>query len=85
MPMADFKGKVVLVVNLVQPLRLHPQFTALEVLYEKYKDRVFVIVGFPANNFGGREPGTNEEIKTFGSRRVHRYISSVRQGVRERC
>ena len=42
-----------------------PQYTGLEALYEKYKDQGFVIVGFPANNFGSQEPGTNEEIKTF--------------------
>ena len=46
-----------------------PQYSALEALYEKYKDQGFVIVGFPANNFGAQEPGTNEEIKTFCSRK----------------
>ncbi len=44
-----------------------PQYTGLEALYEKYKGQGFVILGFPANNFGGQEPGTNEEIKTFCS------------------
>ena len=44
-----------------------PQYAGLEALYEKYKDRGFTILGFPANNFGGQEPGTNEEIKTFCS------------------
>jgi glutathione peroxidase len=44
-----------------------PQYAGLESLYEKYKDRGFVILGFPANNFGSQEPGTNEEIKTFCS------------------
>ncbi len=42
-----------------------PQYTALEAIYEKYKSQGFVILGVPANNFGGQEPGTNEEIKTF--------------------
>src|SRR5258708_32104698 len=42
-----------------------PQYTALEAIYEKYKDRSFVIIGIPANNFGAQEPGTNQEIKTF--------------------
>ena len=48
-----------------------PQYTGLEALYEKYKGQGFVIVGFPANNFGAQEPGTNEEIKTFCSRKYN--------------
>jgi glutathione peroxidase len=71
MPLADFKGKVVLVLNVASRCGYTPQYTALEVLYEKYKDQGFVIVGFPANNFGGQEPGTNEEIKTFCSRKYN--------------
>src|SRR6202161_4727915 len=67
MPLADFKGKVILVVNVASKCGYTPQYTALEALYEKYKDRGFVIVGFPANNFMAQEPGTNEEIKTFCS------------------
>ena len=67
MPLADFRGKVVLVVNVASRCGFTPQYSALESLYEKYKDQGFVIVGFPANNFGGQEPGTNEEIKTFCS------------------
>ena len=65
MPLADFKGKVVLVVNVASRCGFTPQYTALEALYEKYKDRGFVIIGIPANNFGAQEPGTNQEIKTF--------------------
>jgi glutathione peroxidase len=68
MPLADFKGKVVLVVNVASRCGYTPQYTALESLYEKYKGQGFVIVGFPANNFGAQEPGTNQEIKTFCSR-----------------
>jgi glutathione peroxidase len=64
-PLSDFKGKVVLLVNVASRCGYTPQYTGLEALYEKYKDRGFVIVGIPANNFGGQEPGTNEEIKTF--------------------
>ena len=64
-PLSDFKGKAVLLVNVASRCGYTPQYTALEALYEKYKDRGFVIVGIPANNFGGQEPGTNEEIKTF--------------------
>ena len=68
MPLADFKGKVILVVNVASRCGYTPQYKALESIYEKYKDKGFVILGFPANNFGAQEPGTNEEIKTFCSR-----------------
>ena len=67
-PLADYKGKVVLLVNVASKCGFTPQYTGLEKLYEEYKDKGFVIVGIPANNFGGQEPGTNEEIKTFCSR-----------------
>jgi len=69
MPLAEFKGKVVLMVNVASQCGYTPQYTALEALYEKYKTQGFVIVGFPANNFGAQEPGTNEEIKTFCTRK----------------
>ena len=69
MPLADFKGKVVLMVNVASQCGYTPQYTALEAIYEKYKAQGFVIVGFPANNFGAQEPGTNEEIKTFCTRK----------------
>ena len=68
-PLADFQGKVALLVNVASRCGYTPQYSALETLYEKYKDQGFVIVGFPANNFGGQEPGTNEEIKSFCSRK----------------
>jgi glutathione peroxidase len=68
-PLADYKGKVVMVVNVASQCGYTPQYTALEAIYEKYKDQGFVILGFPANNFGAQEPGTNEEIKTFCSRK----------------
>ncbi|MDD1548612.1 glutathione peroxidase [Riemerella anatipestifer] len=61
---ADFKGKKILIVNTASECGFTPQYEALEKLYQKYKDRL-VVVGFPANNFGGQEPGTNTEIKTF--------------------
>ena len=64
-PLAAYKGKVLLVVNVASRCGFTPQYTALEATYEKYKDQGFVILGFPANNFGGQEPGTNAEIKTF--------------------
>jgi glutathione peroxidase len=64
-PLANYKGKVILLVNVASRCGFTPQYTALESIYEKYKDQGFVILGFPANNFGGQEPGTNAEIKTF--------------------
>ena len=63
--LSDFKGKVVLLVNVASRCGYTPQYEGLESLYKKYKDQGLVIVGVPANNFGGQEPGTNEEIKTF--------------------
>ena len=68
-PLADYKGKVVLLVNVASQCGYTPQYTALEAIYEKYKDQGFVILGFPANNFGAQEPGTNDEIKTFCTRK----------------
>jgi glutathione peroxidase len=59
-----YKGKKILIVNTASKCGNTPQYEALEKLYEKYKDKL-VIIGFPANNFGGQEPGTNTEIKEF--------------------
>lgn len=67
LPLADFKGKVMLLVNVASKCGYTPQYEGLEAIYEKYKDQGLVIVGFPANNFLAQEPGTNEEIKTFCS------------------
>jgi glutathione peroxidase len=67
-PLADYKGKVALVVNVASQCGYTPQYAGLESLYRKYKDQGFVILGFPANNFGAQEPGSNAEIKTFCSR-----------------
>jgi glutathione peroxidase len=66
-PLAGYKGKVVMLVNVASRCGFTPQYSALESIYEKYKDRGFVIIGIPANNFGAQEPGTNQEIKTFCS------------------
>jgi glutathione peroxidase len=60
-----YKGKVVLIVNVASQCGLTPQYEGLEKLYSKYKDQGFVILGFPANEFGHQEPGSNEEIKQF--------------------
>jgi glutathione peroxidase len=68
-PLSDFKGKAVLLVNVASQCGYTPQYAGLEALYEKYKSKGFVIVGIPANNFGGQEPGTNAEIKTFCTRK----------------
>ena len=61
---ADYKGKKIMIVNTASMCGNTPQYADLEKLYEKYKDKL-VIVGFPANNFGQQEPGSNDEIKTF--------------------
>jgi len=66
-PLGEFRGKVSMIVNVASRCGYTPQYAALETVYEKYKDRGFTIAGFPANNFGEQEPGTNEEIKQFCS------------------
>ncbi|MDR0543530.1 MAG: glutathione peroxidase [Dysgonamonadaceae bacterium] len=63
--LSALKGKKVMVVNVASKCGLTPQYKQLQQLYETYKDRSFVIIGFPANNFGSQEPGTNREIKAF--------------------
>ena len=62
-----YKGKVVLIVNVASKCGLTPQYKSLEALYQKYKDKGLVVLGFPCNQFGSQEPGTNEEIKEFCS------------------
>jgi len=63
--LSDFKGKVVMMVNVASRCGNTPQYEGLEALYKKYQDKGLVIVGFPANNFGGQEPGSEAEIKQF--------------------
>ena len=63
--LAEFKGKVLLVVNVASKCGLTPQYEGLESLYERFKGEGFVVAGFPANNFKSQEPGSNEEIQTF--------------------
>ncbi len=65
--LSRYRGKVSLVVNLASKCGFTPQYKGLEALYEKYKDKGFVILGFPSNDFGGQEPGTPEEIQKFCS------------------
>src|SRR3974390_336373 len=67
----SYSGKVVLLVNVASKCGFTPQYAGLEALYEKYKDRGFVIVGVPANNFAQQEPGTNDEIKKFCSNKYN--------------
>lgn len=67
--LSAFKGKAVLMVNVASKCGHTPQYKGLEALYEKYKAQGLVVVGFPANNFGAQEPGTNTEIKEFCSTR----------------
>ena len=64
-PLKKYKGKALLVVNVATYCGNTPQYKQLEETYLKYKDKGFVVLGFPANNFGQQEPGTNAEIKTF--------------------
>jgi glutathione peroxidase len=63
--LADYKGKVVLIVNVASHCGNTPQYKDIEALYEKYKGKGLVVLGFPANNFLGQEPGSDETIKTF--------------------
>ena len=63
--MSKFEGKTLLIVNVASKCGLTPQYEGLQSLYEEYKDRNFVVLGFPCNQFGGQEPGTNSEINNF--------------------
>ena len=64
-PMADYRGKPLLIVNVASACGYTPQYAGLEALYRKYHDRGFEVLGFPCNQFGGQEPGTADEIATF--------------------
>lgn len=63
--LGKYKDRVSLIVNTASKCGYTPQYEGLQAIYEKYRDRGFVVLGFPANNFGGQEPGSNEEIKEF--------------------
>lgn len=63
--LADYRGKVLLLVNTASQCGYTPQYKGLQAIYQKYQGDGFLVLGFPANNFGGQEPGTNEEIKQF--------------------
>ena len=65
MPLADYRGKVLLVVNTASYCGLTPQYEGLEALYRRFRDQGLVVIGVPANDFGKQEPGTAQEIKSF--------------------
>lgn len=64
-PLSKYRGKVVLIVNVASKCGMTPQYKQLQELHAKYADKGLAILAFPANNFGGQEPGTNDEIKAF--------------------
>lgn len=66
-----YAGKVLLIVNVASRCGYTKQYTPLEATYQKYKDKGLVVLGFPCNQFGGQEPGTNEEIKEFCTSKFH--------------
>jgi glutathione peroxidase len=65
--LAAYKGKVLLIVNVASKCGYTPQYKSLEATFRKFKEQGLVVLGFPCNQFGGQEPGTNEEIKSFCS------------------
>lgn len=69
--LAKYKGQVLLIVNVASKCGNTPQYKGLEAIYEKYKDSGFAVLGFPANEFGKQEPGTNSEIKEFCTATYH--------------
>lgn len=69
--LAEYKGKVLLIVNVASKCGFTPQYEGLEALYQRYKEKGFVVLGFPANNFLGQEPGSDAEIKTFCTTRYN--------------
>jgi len=66
-PLADYKGKALLIVNVASKCGFTPQYKGLEELYEKFQDKGLVVLGFPCDQFGHQEPGDEEEIKNFCS------------------
>jgi len=69
--LSEYKGKVLLIVNVASLCGNTPQYKDIEAMYEKYKDKGLVVLGFPANNFMGQEPGSDEKIKEFCTKEYH--------------
>lgn len=69
--LSDFAGQVLMIVNVASQCGYTPQYAGLQALYERYRERGFVVLGFPCNQFGGQEPGTMDEILTFCSTRYN--------------
>jgi glutathione peroxidase len=69
--LSEFTGKVLLIVNTASQCGFTPQYDGLQSIYDKYKEKGFEVLGFPCNQFGKQEPGTNEEINTFCETRFH--------------
>lgn len=67
-PLADYRGKVLLIVNTASACGFTPQFAGLEALYKRYAEQGLTVLGFPSNQFGGQDPGSNEEIGAFCTR-----------------
>ena len=67
LPLAPYKGQVVLVVNVASKCGLTPQYAGLEKLYQQYRDKGFTVLGLPCNQFAGQEPGSEDEIREFCS------------------
>lgn len=74
--LSQYKGKVAMVVNTASNCGYTPQYDGLEAIYQKYKDKGFVVLAFPSNDFGGQEPGTNAEIKKFCDSKEGKYKTS---------
>ena len=74
---ADYEGKVLLVVNTASKCGFTPQFAGLEKLYQQYKDQGFLVLGFPCNQFGGQDPGSNDQIGAFCQKKLRCRFSNV--------
>ena len=69
--LSNYRGKVLMIVNVASKCGYTPQYKQLQSIYQKYRDSGFVVLGFPANNFGNQEPGSNDEIKNFSTTEYH--------------
>jgi glutathione peroxidase len=78
--LADYKDQVLLVVNTASECGSTPQYAGLEALWREYKDKGFVLLGFPSNDFGGQEPGTKRRFATFCTKKLRRHLPAVREG-----